>query len=105
MTKRRATSRSPKSAFVRCRRAAIEDREELLDVGSVRCGRVVVQCFEVAARAGVAHAWLLNPAGQTLEVLSLERGKWAVVDRLEGRMKVRARPFDAVELELGALWI
>jgi Uma2 family endonuclease len=61
--------------------------------------------LERYARAGVAHAWLLNPLGQTLEVLALERGKWAMVDRLEGRGKVRARPFDAIELDLGTLWI
>ena len=57
------------------------------------------------ARAGVAHAWLLHPIAQTLEVLSLESGKWAVLDRFAGRTKARARPFDAIELELGKLWI
>jgi Uma2 family endonuclease len=61
--------------------------------------------LERYARAGVGHAWLLNPLTQTLEVLSLERGQWTVLDRFEGRMNVRARPFDAMELELGALWI
>jgi len=47
----------------------------------------------------------LNPNAQTLEVLSLESGRWAVLDRFAGRTKARARPFDAIELELGALWI
>jgi Uma2 family endonuclease len=57
------------------------------------------------AGAGVAYAWLLSPVGQTLEVLSLESGSWALLDRHEGRVTVRARPFDAIELELGALWV
>ena len=57
------------------------------------------------ARAGVAHAWLLNPVGRSLEVLALENGKWALLDRHEGRSSIRARPFDEVELELRALWI
>jgi len=57
------------------------------------------------ARAGVPHAWLLSPVGQTLEVLSLENGKWALLDRREGGGSVRARPFDEIELELRALWI
>lgn len=57
------------------------------------------------ARVGVAHAWLLSPVRQTLEVLSLERGKWTLLDRHEGLVSVRARPFDEIEIELGALWI
>ena len=54
---------------------------------------------------GVAHAWLLDPLRQTLEVLSLESGRWAQLDAHEGRVSVRAAPFDAIELELDALWI
>jgi Uma2 family endonuclease len=42
-------------------------------------------------RAGVAHAWLLNPIGQTLEVLWLESGRWAVLDRFTGRTFARVR--------------
>ncbi len=57
------------------------------------------------ARGGVAHCWLVDPARRALEVLSLESGKWALVGRYEGRLNVRAVPFDAIELELGALWI
>jgi Uma2 family endonuclease len=61
--------------------------------------------LERYSRAAVAYAWLLSPVGQTLEVLSLEAGKWALLDHHEGRVKVRARPFDTIELELGALWV
>jgi hypothetical protein len=42
---------------------------------------------------------------QTLEVLSLVSGRWDRLALHEGRAKVRVPPFDAVELELGALWI
>jgi len=43
---------------------------------------------------------------QTLEVLALdERKRWAPRGVLEGRANVRAAPFDAIELELGTLWI
>jgi Uma2 family endonuclease len=58
----------------------------------------------VYARQGVAHAWLLDPLRQTLEVLALGSGTWSPVRTLEGRGKVRAEPFDAIELELGGLW-
>ena len=59
----------------------------------------------VYAREGVAHVWLIDPLRQTLEVLALgRRGQWAQRAVLEGSAIVRAEPFDAVELELGALW-
>lgn len=57
------------------------------------------------AREGVAHAWLVDPVRQTLEVLALESGKWSLLGRHEGSASVRAAPFDVLELELGALWI
>jgi hypothetical protein len=46
----------------------------------------------------------LDPLRQTLEVLSLKSASWAPVASHEGCAKVRAVPFDAIELELGALW-
>ncbi len=57
------------------------------------------------AREGVGHVWLIEPLQQTLEVLSLVSGKWDRLALHEGHVKVRVPPFDAVELELGALWI
>jgi Uma2 family endonuclease len=61
--------------------------------------------LRVYAREGVAHAWLVDPLRQTLEVLSLESRRWTQLDTHEGHVSVRAAPFDAIELELGALWI
>ncbi len=60
--------------------------------------------LRIYAREGVAHAWLLEPLMQTLEVLSLDAGKWASLATHEGPGNVRAVPFDAIELALGALW-
>jgi Uma2 family endonuclease len=59
----------------------------------------------IYAREGVAHAWLLDPKRRALEVLSLTAGKWRRLARHEGRGNVPVVPFDAIELELGALWI
>jgi Uma2 family endonuclease len=56
------------------------------------------------AREGVRHAWLIDPQPQTLEVLRLEGGHWSVVLTAAADEGVRAEPFDAIELELGALW-
>jgi Uma2 family endonuclease len=62
--------------------------------------------LRIYAREGVAHAWLIDPLRQTLEVLALDEHKqWVERGVFEARANVRAAPFDAVELELGALWI
>jgi Uma2 family endonuclease len=59
----------------------------------------------IYAREGVAHAWLVDPLARSLEVMSLEAGRWTQLDRYESEAKVCAAPFDAIEFELGALWI
>ena len=62
--------------------------------------------LRVYARERVEYVWLIDPSGHTLEVLALDpRGRWIKRGSFEGRANVRAAPFDAIELELGALWI
>jgi Uma2 family endonuclease len=59
------------------------------------------------ARAGVSHAWLVNPLQHTLEVLRLSSQhprEWLSSGVFRDDAKVRAEPFDAFELELGVLW-
>ena len=56
------------------------------------------------ASHGVQHLWLLDPIGRTLEVLRLAGGHWLLVRSAGGDQKVRAEPFDAVELDLSILW-
>jgi Uma2 family endonuclease len=58
----------------------------------------------IYAREGVAHAWLVDPLAQTLEVLRLEDGRWTILATHAGPEVVRAEPFDEIELDLGALW-
>jgi Uma2 family endonuclease len=60
--------------------------------------------LRIYAREGVAHAWLVDPLRQTLEVLALESGSLVEIEEHRGTTSVRARPFDAIELELRALW-
>lgn len=60
--------------------------------------------LRIYARERVTRGWLIEPSRQTLEVLALnQRGQW--IKRGEGRDNVRAAPLDAIELDLGALWI
>lgn len=56
------------------------------------------------ARAGVRHVWLLDPAPQTLEVFRLDGETWRLVSSAAGDARVRAEPFDAVELDLALIW-
>lgn len=58
----------------------------------------------IYAREGVRHLWLADPRAETLEVYRLEGAHWLEVATFEGDGVVRAEPFDAIELELGALW-
>lgn len=60
--------------------------------------------MDVYRRERVDHVWLVDPAGETLEVFRLEATSWLRVAVWRGSQSVRAEPFDAVELELGALW-
>jgi Uma2 family endonuclease len=58
----------------------------------------------IYAREGVRHAWLVDPIEQTLEVLRLEQGRWTLLMTATDEERVRAEPFEAIELELAALW-
>jgi Uma2 family endonuclease len=58
----------------------------------------------IYARAEVRHVWLVDPLARTLEVLRLESGRWSILGTHADDARVRAEPFDAIELELGALW-
>ena len=56
------------------------------------------------ARAGVRHVWLVDPVPETLEVFRLDGEGWRLALSVAGRTAVRAEPFEALELDLAALW-
>jgi Uma2 family endonuclease len=58
----------------------------------------------VYAREKVAHVWLVDPLAKTLEVLRLDGDTYRLVATYAEDARVRAEPFDAIEIELGALW-
>jgi len=58
----------------------------------------------IYAREQVRHLWIVDPLARTLEVLRLESGRWTVLAVHAGDERVRAEPFDAVELELASWW-
>ncbi len=60
--------------------------------------------LQVYAREGVTHVWFVDAAPQTLEVLRLDGATYRIIKTFSGEGPVRAEPFDAIELLLGALW-
>ncbi len=58
----------------------------------------------VYAREQVTHVWLVDAEAQTLEVLRLDGATYRIVQVATGDERVRAEPFDAIELELAILW-
>lgn len=73
----------------------LSDRTEALDRGKKR---------RIYRREGVGHLWLCVPRIRTLEVYALEGGRWTEIDTFEGDVKVRAAPFEDVELDLALVW-
>jgi Uma2 family endonuclease len=64
-----------------------------------------VQKLAIYAREKVAHAWLIDPAGRSLEVLGLHEGRWTILGAYMSLDVVRAEPFSEIALELSALWV
>jgi Uma2 family endonuclease len=60
--------------------------------------------MRIYRREGVAHVWLLSPLLRTLEVYRLDTGRWTLLETYEDDQKIRAEPFDAMELDLRAIW-
>lgn len=56
------------------------------------------------ARNGVQHAWVIDPLGKTLQVYRRAEALWTLVSSFAGDDKVRAEPFDAIEIDLANLW-
>jgi Uma2 family endonuclease len=59
----------------------------------------------IYAREQVRQVWLVDPTIATLEVYRLlDRKTYESVVAWRGDARVRAEPFDAIELELAAIW-
>jgi Uma2 family endonuclease len=60
--------------------------------------------MRIFRRERVGHVWLIDPRLETLEVYRLEGERYSLLDTHERGARVRAEPFDAIELDLAALW-
>jgi Uma2 family endonuclease len=54
--------------------------------------------------AGVHHLWIVDPIAKILEVFRAEAALWLMLGVHGDDAKVRAEPFDAIELDLALLW-
>jgi hypothetical protein len=77
---------------------------EVLSPSTERIDRTIK--LPIYARAGVEHAWLVDPRGHTLEVLQRENAglSWTTIETFRDDQQVRAQPFEAIEFDLGVLW-
>jgi Uma2 family endonuclease len=57
------------------------------------------------ARASVPYYWLIDPAARVLEALSLRDGAWLELGVYGDESTARIAPFDAIELEIGRLFL
>jgi hypothetical protein len=48
--------------------------------------------------------WLADPILRTLEIFRLDGDTYRLVATYRDEARVRAEPFDAIELDLAALW-
>jgi Uma2 family endonuclease len=60
--------------------------------------------MRIYARFGVSHVWLADPIAKTLEVFRLESGRWVLLSAHSENDKVRAEPFQEIEIALENLW-
>jgi Uma2 family endonuclease len=75
---------------------------EVLSSSTARVDRVLKR--RIYAREQVTHFWILDPDARTLEVERLDGETYRVVLTASDDEKVRAEPFEALELDLALLW-
>ena len=75
---------------------------EVLSPGSARFDRK--KKMPLYGHEGVRNAWLVDPVERTQEVYRLVDSHWLLLATHSDDERVRAEPFEAIELELGLLW-
>ncbi len=60
----------------------------------------------IYAREAVKHLWYVDPVARTFEVMRLEHERWTILAAHGPHdEKVRAEPFEAIEIELSRWWL
>jgi Uma2 family endonuclease len=75
---------------------------EVLSHSTARIDRA--KKLPIYAHYGVGHAWLVDVEEQYLEVKRLSDGRWSDIAIFTGAEKVRAEPFEDIEIDLTFVW-
>ena len=59
---------------------------------------------DIYLRERVKHLWLVDPDSRTLEIFRLANDAYLLAATFAEDARVRAEPFDAIELDLLLLW-
>jgi Uma2 family endonuclease len=97
--RRTSMTESPKGAFITL---APDWVCEVLSPSTAKMDRT--KKLGVYAREHVRHVWLVDPRRMTLEVLTLRGSTWVTQATYRAHERIRAVPFDAIEIELAFLW-
>lgn len=76
---------------------------EVLSASTFRIDRT--KKMTIYAQHGVDHIWLIDPVAETVEVFKLESGRWFLFATFSENEKMRAEPFEEVEISLADLWL
>ncbi len=57
------------------------------------------------AEGGVPHYWIVDTVARTLEAFAREGGRWVDVGSFDDTAVARVAPFEAIELEVGRLFL
>jgi Uma2 family endonuclease len=76
---------------------------EVLSPSTVRLDKT--RKMPLYGQHGIGYFWLIDPGARTLDVYRLEAGKWVVAGFYSEDDKVRAEPFQEIEIELNNLWL
>ncbi len=76
---------------------------EVLSPNTLRKDKIMK--MPIYGRHGVPHLWLIDPVAKTLEVYHLESDRWVVAGLYAQDDKVRAEPFQEVEIDLLDIWL
>jgi len=75
---------------------------EILSPSTARFDRITK--LPIYRQAGIGHAWVIDPIARTLEVLRCHEESCLIAAAYQNQDKVRAEPFEAVEIDLSLLW-
>jgi Uma2 family endonuclease len=75
---------------------------EILSPSSTKRDRL--HKFQLYARHGVPHYWLVDPVARLLEAYALDGGQWKSIGVYDETAHARVAPFEALELPVGRLF-